>query len=1802
MTLYKQAQQIQFAHESELKTELGRIRDAEYSEYISVLSQIHVDLQQDASLSLEEAIAKHVESGYYQKKILNLISQIGLATFRGTPFQVISTSLSELRTPTTKELPGATIPEPSRLGTEGQMILKRFRSIEFPEHRKLDAERMISVLEEMYLALESGRLTDKETRNLRFEIADTVATLEGFAEEVAPPVEEPPAEILEEEEEELLEIKKPEEPPTAGTLIQDESDLKEQEEVRKEAVSILADLTSEKVMEHPIFAGVDKLFDFSVVPPEINVAAYQESYDRVLNYFGALNQRANQVMSIDGPSASAKMLKEFNNLIFALKTVDRQAIFALEEFKKQKLAKPEELVAISNKLYNVMFTFKIRDDDELFDNVLFTPLVYMANYGLSRILAGKKNLRSIALEQFDESDVTTAASSATRDLLKSRFDKVLDISHESYMNAINDTIASIRLKVDLIVKNTVQNLSGKRPVGRVSWCSTCFRKIDWSYSKEVVSEIRTARGFQIPIYSVFAQTKTGVQSITEEMLTRDTSDGKVKERLFEPPSANDYQFDEDRQVVASYKGAKTWAQIKQLLNSNNFTEQEEGWHRRATAFKSLGGRYLGRRMIRDIMTKCPYPSAKVSCGVSFDPVSPELGGSSFNLQPKTSNAIDRSYQWNTKHAAGWEENKLAEEANNKTRGGYKFSKISFGCPCHITNIDNETSSKHFYMAIPLTGAIGYSAEGYQPPTSPDGMLSEELLTSKGTSAYLVCGAPTSLSAFDRNLQSDTYVIRFLIKLREENPRGFVEVTEELIKNGVELLDVMQMIDVMEAEPVAREAKLRRIRMTKIAILLAEAAARTTTPAYEHLKDLTLVCPFGHKFTIGQSLGFGNSHSAITVRNNFKSFSSALRTTGKNNVQALHRLGVFVPATDVIRPNAVRYEEWIQRPYAERNLDDLLLTIPDENGDPKDYFISNTNKPRKNIWREDKSYDPMIVTEYTYEGVSREKEVSSFVQNSESGAFDKTDFVAAQNYQQREQSDVLAEPIPGADEEDINTRIASLGRAVQAVLKIINIWTTRIADMDMAKALLITPNIDFVSHSRRVVEIFREKIIFYDEEEELVGDLVPESEISKLSNMVSTEFSRNVKLVGLFHTQEMTDDIAVAILATSMLSAVNKAMEGGDVDIDIDSELDEYFEQIAKAYLKNTPDLIDQVLHRGRTDKDIYVKRAYTSRVFLVGYAQYMADALVRLHDEFFSKDSLEFYIGYDIGVDLSSRKSILSLTEQDAALVTMSVDKLPRRVVGLSIAERIDLAYHKLMQFLERARDFSVTPSALNEAREYIVENISRHTGEDAEEIGSIFNATFPVSSMSFDYNLNSESFIPFPSKTKPIPKLKGTVRHKDVPVIDKEGRQVVDKDGNPIRKSFFQNDAINYDGSKFQIGMIGPKPSVLPWPPPEGGYTDGFVGVVLPFPATSSFSKSDASDIPIVDASVIVDIEGEPVDITFLFNRGRSQEQVELASEIEANMMYLVRQYNEDIRRLNPEEKDAYEKRFRAELRVLHSELQKIPLRIRTKQSYAKATGNIETGKVSWKGEPYPAITLVDPVRAMEILSKPYLIVPDPKFVPQLEKIKEFIIHVYALDKVQEVVSVVLKKQVSIDDLFRLDNIINNMDMSDPQREKIKRKIQSTLQNKSDGWTNEIGRYYDIIPKSIDDSQGSYIQYLYSAYPSIEKSKRQEGKYTVVEESYGGDVPAPVNLLISRLKNFIDLGLLNREQQSSLDLISKAQEGMIEYVRTATEGGMIVEANDDTIKNSYYLKKIAKRHKELERIIMRMGLEHLDPDYLLNK
>lgn len=1903
MNLYKIGQAIKFLNEDGVKTRILKMKDAEYSAYLSVLSQIHADVL--TGVEVEDA-AENAAGAAYAKSVLSLIEDIGKTIFKSTMFNRISQALDEIREsgkPAAAPTPIVNLQEPqSQFLTPEQVLnlnseerIEYLTSLVYPDNVAVKAHHILENVKLIESAYSDPDVPEVSRDYYQKELASAIITLLELAS--GEEEEEP-----ETEEVAPTKIKRPK-PVGVGAGPAPKTPT---ENVSNASSS--STLSPDKIAETEIFnspsfkdflaKSKNPYIDFSVSPPVFN-----NDMELVFGNFIRKVEEIFKKTMIEGATLALK--QGLNDAVYTIKIADSMAFEELQKFKE---IAPKELEGQLNnfehRLVNECPSALILKS-EFLDNFFYTTILLSAPK-LGKLLLmdetkslEKEMLKYPIIQEDDFDDFKNGMEEFSRTQFLSKASDYFQLtSHYKEKNFLDRA----GMRWEFVFKRTMETIFPEGPQYLLKPCPTCFKMVPWSYSKEAKKINPTYQGFRVRLVSFFTDDRDHPKITQEDLLAR---------KWPAPPSAL-FSQDREKQLMLKYakEGEKSWEEIQALLHSNDPVKHEEGWHRRTGALYAAGGVFLNTTdlLIKNLISECPANSDKKAesrCGISFAPTraSRYLSGAT-SLQPQWNGVKDKGNLEkefvSTLVEDLWEDKDLYQLAKQKQQAGFKFSKINFACTCRISQIESLTSFKHNNIAISKAGVAG--SRDFVYPTKPNGMLDTDL--EDGTLTYMVCGAPTSLSSFDRNPDSVGFILKYLQAVRNRSVQDYQNVINYFILSGLEVQDVMDLdqdLDRYIAEGIDKQSNPTQDRMQKIAELMKQASNMLLnkdgvgSEERKYFGGLTLVCPFGHRFTVEHSLQFGESNAGIYQGSNIvKDYADLINSQGTQNLKSLVLNKYLVPADhpDMGEFKKLPYEEWIKDPngvvfpdYKNPEFPLLTFSIPiNLSGDVADYvFYKRGHGWKDNVWDSDRSYE---YRSYAYRAVpgtvGRQKALAG---DDVPGSGDEQrgnlfDLAAHEtwnldNYNQignQEFNQIPTSSIPGTPDleddtgvslEAFDQKIAAFSRMLKSALRIIITWTKGLVSQAMMSAMLTDYKINIAPYRREIMGPTLQHIKM----ENLDGEPPQKGDAEKIAEDAANFFVEriNKKANGLYDWIRANihsfpeDENFDTQAATSIIYNAMKEFNSTNPDIGFYSEYGEaYFEMdnfdnlaknLAKKIAENNPNMVRELVLKSQGYFESVEKKVqYNGRILLVGYAQYLAEVLVQIYKKYCADPDSNFYIGYDIGIDLSSVSRILGnisedgqwiggISEEDVNNITSSLEEIldrsgpPKKISPQSLhyGYRIDRAWGELRNFLSQARKQSISDRAMERSKDYIVARMSFISGQDIERIQNKISNSFPNRSLLFNgtaespetgVRLVSKRRLPFNAKKVSFLKIPGTQKVEEWLVREKATgkNQVfgskVDAD-NYLQSQiaagaapdtfivepdpYWVNEEKGYDGSAVQVGMICPKVTQdFEWPPTPGNMD--FVGINLPFVSPGVPTEtmlSNAKILPIPSYRFVIDFEGEPLDISFLFRKGRSDDDFNklMASELfvinahrdsKRNIEVFRQEHSEEILN-NPKalaDFTALEEARLADLIEPHMKvIDAMSIYLTTKSSYVDPAKPDEPRKML-------RVALEDPLRAYRLINNPEARGISLSLEEQKKLIK-FVIKVYNLDLIAELVA-------SAGGVFADFKAIDLLEKAHAMKFKaIAGKLKSPTVMGTDGkeklgWLNDVGQYYSLIPGEKNRDYGSYMQYVYNTSQNVIKTVSGH---------------PDISILINSTYNAKQLGLFESDNDNNV-FAEKMERDMVSYIESRTSGQRKNDAKDSKKRrkkknaSDIYSLKIALRQSELERIILSMGLGHFDdveiPDF----
>lgn len=1034
---------------------------------------------------------------------------------------------------------------------------------------------------------------------------------------------------------------------------------------------------------------------------------------RVFDY-GVFSKFAEYILELDKAIDSAESKEQQKNLILLKKKLLRQKGTKLERnfisFKlsqdkifAESISLPILYTASFPAFVNMTFArekFINRKNSKLADSIKSDPEA-------AQTFINSLNKRSItgitySFRKFWRLDIRDLNPDTSRDILE--FMKISALVY--FTGAVSD--ANSRQK-GLKSFNTTN-------------CPTCHKVIELHVGSSTTRE-EDYNGFDVGIYAPYSKTEGGFVLLAEEDF-RYTENGE--EKRFAPPGEDYIKQTRPGQVTLEVINAmddsfKTWDEINSMVNSESFEIQREGIIRRSAAFRQMGASFKNTTNINSKKFLCPMGKHKTQfdtniCGLKMK--APEGVSRGYHLQPTWNGQLPeivtnngkllKQYENDYFTPEGWEDEELAQLAAAKGKGGYKFSKVMFGCPCHIHSPD--PSDKDLWMKY--SNVAFRLKDDFFPPTKPNGSLAD---IDPETRAYLVCSSNVSLSSVDRDPSSPTFVLNYLKELHNSKSELFITLIDFLATNGFDEVDLLQMIeDISSPNILSKTSKLsRRIseRISKLEdILIKNAITIGMTSTIIAIKDLTLVCPFGHKFTIEQSLKFGESHGSFKLNNSnaYKQVSSLIGTVSGDNKAAFKEF--LVPYDDLGTQKAAYYDEWIKLPLKKRKINFWKQTSSEVvllkfNIDGEDYVFNNKVAVRQRpIWSGSatRNFDTSQIDRQIYnEGMrisgtfgtqDAEGNALGGIENigQEAGriqdagdAYEEArtewEMVMSQilDYDIEEESHKFSPPPPSgfrsySGPNSLITNMNALSRALSGAFNIMNIWTTNLIHENLGESFArqYLEEEQLREMSDIVFDQFVRANIDFDYYGEEEGSEQHEQELQEALSAAKSFFGDifvdNSQISSLIRRGDLSEsEVAQKIIHDAILDFAGKIenIRGISQDLVIDFQIDP--QNVAAAASKLTRYEVAPAKNRFSQPETlgqkitIFDKKTATKdvqgfgKLTLVAYARYIANTLYKMQSLFFTKSS-PLYTGYNPLMETySSPEDILKVSKEDVAKINV---------------------------------------------------------------------------------------------------------------------------------------------------------------------------------------------------------------------------------------------------------------------------------------------------------------------------------------------------------------------------------------------------------------------------------------------------------------------------------------------------------------------------------------------------------------------
>lgn len=925
---------------------------------------------------------------------------------------------------------------------------------------------------------------------------------------------------------------------------------------------------------------------------------------------------------------SGETIRALNNIAMGIRTFDFRISSKFMEFideidnaidKSEEKTAESRLIALKRKMISQrndilapsLISYKLSQDSE-FSEKIRESLLYVASF------SAFKNVK-LASEKFIHNDYSKVDKSIRNDEVASQI-FIDSLEHNTYMgilslfnnfwrlerrsldpNTSRDLVGFMNVRSGFHFTSAVSDanaaLKGNRTFNTTS-CPSCHRVIEFHTGSDLNPDEQYS-GYEIGLFAPyrFDETTREYTFLTEDNLRYDET-GDIK--YYDSPGQEYIQqvgpkprtsgiidlFSEDQ---------KTWDEISLMVNSDDFSIQREGMIRRSEALRISGAYYIKTNNINSSRFLCPMGMLKRdgdsdACGVSL--TKPEGATRRYQLQTgwnnqlptitTIQNKIRKTYSNEPFQPEGWDDEKLEAAGRNLGKGGYKFSKILFGCPCHTSDIDPDDSKTYLKfnnVAFALT-----KGPNFQPPTQPNGTPAN---IEEGTMSYLVCSSNVSLSSVDRDPSSPTYILRYMNELSKTDVDLFIHLVNFLISNGFDEVDLIQMIedispsksysDMPQRSEVIDARREKRLAILE-KILFEKTAVSVRSKTFDSLKNITLVCPFGHRFTIGQSLKFGESHGSFKINGSkaYKQSLNMINSSGAENAEEFMKF--LIPVGDGMGlQNTAYYDEWIKLDKTKRKFnykntrqDKIsLVTILKFDIDGVDYVFSNDTNIRQDlIWGGDSSRqfdkssiaraiagEAMSVSKVSRTDDSGNQKEVEFGGGLDEGSPEPTDdneegqrkefnyvsdvvkreqtewehnMVNIMDYNVNDKHQINSPVIPGGSKEyrsaaSIIGSMDALSRSLSGTLNIVNTWTTNLIHDNFGESFAreylqdqeIRKISDFIFDNH-----IKSKIKFYGNEDDESYDTDIEESLRLYKDFFGSIFTDNVQISALIRKGDL----------------------------------------------------------------------------------------------------------------------------------------------------------------------------------------------------------------------------------------------------------------------------------------------------------------------------------------------------------------------------------------------------------------------------------------------------------------------------------------------------------------------------------------------------------------------------------------------------------------------------------------------------------------------------------------------------------
>lgn len=825
--------------------------------------------------------------------------------------------------------------------------------------------------------------------------------------------------------------------------------------------------------------------------------------------------------------------KELDDLLAACKLRDHAIYDKFNLLKTELRASADLAVNLASldsiRIEKILISNSLRNPQTLLGSALMdlTNLICFYVSLHSEATIEKMNWKSKD-QKANESLTASAFASFTQGLrtqLTSKISRYFDYARNESMQDFYCSYISSSIKTELLY-TTAYN-SSVRAV-RTGWnyiaCPTCNKNIYYSKYKEKHSDQLLS---ELPGH-ISEQTGMTIEQATMYLDAAELSDYAEERYSF---FKNDGSLITTRELdeQATREGT-TWGNILKSISSNNLAEHREGIKLRQSLLKSLGARTIDYRRgsnataVWAYKTKCPFSGTDLpeslrihkekaagegkelyirdfSCGISLDvsqiissgrkiePYELQGGPSIMGMDPHEhlNSTLDTAIQSGI--IAESDRQSFIDELSRRRSGGWKFSKIMFNCPCK-PDISLDTSKdvlrRSEYIASPISGFV--TADNIKngiihPPSSSSG---EVLQIEDGTASYIICGKTTSISSFCRDTSDPGSLYGIIEKNLNSSLSGdesakkyLINIIDTLLFLGVDFNDILPFIDRMYTASVGRtiSASHRGVisKILKNAIDLQGSAhdRSSNLSRIDVLGDLKLVCSNGHKFTIKDSVRFGQTHTAHSISKNEQDLNriannSALYNSGYQNLASTLKLEIpglpDVAILSLVNEHDIpigkkKFTDWNGKWNSKTGLSEYYYVDPNGN-----YYVFN--KPKTYVawgdYNSAQSVEPYTsvdkTTLLTVHNTSKETTDTEDVQGSggESKTVNKTDAHALSMYNQSQTQDFITFENMGNKLAALDIAYSPLAVMLQSTLKMIEDYCNMASTLSVSAPLRGNP--------------------------------------------------------------------------------------------------------------------------------------------------------------------------------------------------------------------------------------------------------------------------------------------------------------------------------------------------------------------------------------------------------------------------------------------------------------------------------------------------------------------------------------------------------------------------------------------------------------------------------------------------------------------------------------------------------------------------------------------------------------------------